>query len=569
MKKILMLTTFLAIYCAFGTDIAELRKSMPDNKIHGYYAWAGENGILKVNIKNFRNPEWKKNFWTKHKKLVETGKRKYLIFEIVFDRNVKRKRLPAAADVEEQFKIIFESTPDAPAYPELVYAIVPSEEHVTADIPVLNYIYDHVKSKYKVPVFQWLSEPLPPVLTLKADGWIFDAYGKRGGNFYRHTQKFVLTGTPVFPILWGAEAGMDGYYKNGWDAIKKNAEEKFPYCQDLNIPILLFSVCKKHGSVNCYMSNKAPFPEMRKFFTAMFAKKFPPVKIAHPDNTFVFSADGAFNYKQNFNAFDFVDRTSVKNTNNLQVTKDGLQFKSTASVEYFFNTPDKTKKLDATFDFDGNLTAEVSLDGKKYKSIKAANNKKVSFNIENSDSFYLRISSNNALLKTMDLTISGEPAKEKCLTLKSDGNGKYFFRENLEQNLFLGTVKTDSDMKNLKISTGNISIYGKQGSATSWIASQKIVFKDKPVKEITLQVPCTSDKRNWNSTVAFGISADGKNPVWQESDHAKRKETIVAVLKSDKPLTHCYLHFKLSNSSGIYRKNVAPAGFSGYILNAN
>lgn len=158
MKKILLMTMFFAFFCISAADIAALRQSMPNNNIHGYYAFPDENGILKVNIKNFRNPEWKKNFWANHKKLVETGKRKYLIFEIVFDRNVKRKRLPAAADVEEQFKIIFESTPDAAAYPELVYAIVPSEEHVTADIPVLNYIYDHVKSKYKVPVFQWLSE---------------------------------------------------------------------------------------------------------------------------------------------------------------------------------------------------------------------------------------------------------------------------------------------------------------------------------------------------------------------------------------------------------------------------
>ena len=560
---------FFAFFCISAADIAALRQSMPNNNIHGYYAFPDENGILKLKVKSFRNSEWKKNFWKNHRKLTKAGKRKYLIWEIIFDKTAKKKRLPATADVAEQFKTIFESTPDVPTYPELVYAIVPSEEHVGSDIPVLNYIYNHVKTTYKVPVFQWLSEPLPPVLTLKADGWIFDAYGKKGGDFYRHTQKFVLYGTPVFPILWGAEAGMGGYYKDGWDSIKKNAEEKFSYCQDLNLPILLFSVCKKHGSVGCYMSNKAPFPEMRKFFADMFVKKFPPVKITHPNNTFVFSADGNFNYKQDFNTFDFVDRTLIKNTNNLQVTKDGLHFKSTAFIEYFFDTPDKTKNLDVFFEFDGNLTAAISFDGKEYKSIKAASSKKISFNLENSDRFYLRINSNNALLKTMNLNISGEPAKEKCLILKSDKTGKYFFKENLEQNLFLGTVKTDSDMKNLRISVGNIRIYGKQGSAASWIASQKIVFKDKPVKEITLQVPCTSDKRNWNSTVAFGISADGKNPIWQESDHAKRKQTIVAVLKSDKPLTYCYLHFKLSNSSGIYRKNVSPAGFSGYILNAN
>ena len=215
------------------------------------------------------------------------------------------------------------------------------------------------------------------------------------------------------------------------------------------------------------------------------------------------------------------------------------------------------------------MTAAISFDGKEYKSIKAASGEKISFDLESSDRFYLRINSDNALLKTMDLNISGEPAKEKCLILKSDENGKYFFKENLEQNLFLGTVKTDSDMKNLRISVGNIRIYGKQGSATSWIASQKIIFKDNPVKEITLQVPCTSDKRNWNSTVAFGISAEGKNPVWQEGNPAKRKQTIIAVLKSEKPLTHCYLHFKLKNGSGIYRKNVCPSGFSGYLLNAN
>ena len=38
MKKILLLTTFFAICCAFGTDIAELRKNLAD-QISGSVRW--------------------------------------------------------------------------------------------------------------------------------------------------------------------------------------------------------------------------------------------------------------------------------------------------------------------------------------------------------------------------------------------------------------------------------------------------------------------------------------------------------------------------------------------------
>ena len=569
MKKILLFITFCLIFSLKAVDISALRNVMPDNKVHGYYAWVDENGILKVNLKSLRDPEKKRIFWENHKKEVNEGKRKYVIFEIIFDKMVKGRRLPAIEDVEEQFKVLFESSPGVQTYPELVYAVVASEENVGRDVPVLNHIYDTVKKKWNVPVFQWLSEPLPPDSRLKADGWVYDAYGKKGEDFYRHTQKFVLTGTPVYPIIWAAEAGLDGYYKAGWNVIKKNAEEKFAICQDLDLPVFLFAVCKKHGSVNCYRSNKAPFPEMRKFFDGLFSKKFAAPVLSYPENIFIIPAGGVFKYFCKFDNSGFVDRVLIKNTRNLKLSNDGLKFKGAATVGYRFDSPDKLKEIGVTLNFAGNIEVGISFDGKKYQFKKAENNRKLSFPAAETGKFYMTIKSDNADLKTLSLEVVGTPSAEKQLTVSADSQGKYFYQERLQQNLFLSTINTTSDMKNLSIRPGNISIFGKKGSSTTWEASQKIVFNGTPVKNIILQVPCHANKSSWNAYVTFGISADGKNPVWKTSDHSKRNQTVTVEFYSEKPLNQCYLHFKLYNFSGVFKQNVAPAGFSGYVLKAD
>jgi hypothetical protein len=82
---------------------------------------------------------------------------------------------------------------------DLIYPVCPCEENVTWNngLAILNALYDRITSRWKLPCYQWLTAPDPPHGKLKADGWIFAAYGFDYESFRRHLAKFVLTGKPV------------------------------------------------------------------------------------------------------------------------------------------------------------------------------------------------------------------------------------------------------------------------------------------------------------------------------------------------------------------------------------
>ncbi|MBE6374440.1 MAG: hypothetical protein E7055_20550, partial [Lentisphaerae bacterium] len=527
-----MRTFFLLCAAVFsislsGSEISTLRETMPDSRITGYYAWdKGENGIVKTAIKNFRNPEYKKRFWENHKRLVNERKRRYVIFEVVFDKTPPKRRLPAMEDVEEQFKVLFESTPEAAAYPETVYAVVPSEEHTGKDIPLLNHIYKTVKKNWNIPVFQWLSEPLEPTHALEADGWIFDAYSISGDVFYRHCQKFMLTRKPVFPVIWAAEPGTAKYYKDGWTAVQKNAEQKITFCKELNLPIFLFAVCRRHGSVNCWMSSKKPFPEMRAFFQQQFAAPHKELTIPHPENLFYIPPDGVYVWTQDFSAFSVADHAMLRNMGAMGIRGIGLEFladsKQVSALEWKFYSPDDLKEAVFTFTFSGNAPETgYSFDGKTWQDRRLADDGKAVVPLTGKRAFYFRIRGDGMILRKMECQIKGVPNPVKQVTMTPDADGIYRLTETLEHNRFLETIQSDSGRNQLLIRKGSIGILGKKGYSSRWSAMQKIVFAGHPVKKIRLKVKCFADAGNWKCSVTAGLSADGKKEVRKMTDPAK------------------------------------------------
>ena len=575
MRTIFLLCTAVFSISLSGFEKSTLRETMPDSRITGHYAWdKGGNGIVKVAIKKFRDPEYKKKFWENHKKLVNEQKRRYVIFEVVFDKTPPKRRLPAMEDVEAQFKLLFESTPEAAAYPETVYAVVPSEEHTGKDIPLLNHIYKTVKKNWNVPVFQWLSEPLEPRHTLDADGWIFDAYSISGPAYYRHCQKFMLTRKPVFPVIWAAEPGMAGYYKDNWPAVQKNAEQKISFCKDLNLPIFLFAVCRRHGSVNCWMSSRKPFPEMRAFFQRQLAAPHAGLVIPHPENLFSIPSGGVYGWTQDFSAFSLADHAVLRNIAGMGIRRDGLEFLPESNpvpgLEWKFSSPNDLKEAVFRFAFTGNSPETgYSFDGKTWRDQRLSKEGETVVPLSGQKSFYFRIRGTGTVLHKMECLVKGVPSPAKQVILSADADGTYRLKENLEHNRFLETVRSDSDRKQLLIRKGSIGILGKKGYSAHWNATQKIVFSGKPVNKIRLKVRCSADSRNWKCSVSAGLSVEGKKDVRKITDPASTR-TQILVFELDVPegTPCCSLHFGLVNASGVFRAGVAPGRFFGYELEA-
>ncbi len=568
------LKMFFAVFLTNSAVLMSYGQSMPDSSVKGFYAW-GEtpHGILKVSLKRFKDPEYKKKFWEEQKVLHDSGKRKFMILELIFDNTLPKTRLPSPKNAEEEINLFFKESPGVMTYPDVVYAIVLSEEHTGKDIPVLNHIYSYVKKHWNVPVFQWLSEPLEPTHALLADGWIFDAYSIPNDAFYRHCQKFILTGKPVFPVLWAAEPGMDGYYKDGIEAMKKDAEQAVACCKSLNLPIFLFAVCRQHGSVGCWMSNKAPFPEIRAFFDGLIALPTTESVIPHPGNEFSIPKNGTYVWAQDFSAFSFVNYALLRNPAAMKITKNGLEFlqnsKKTPGIEWKFSAQDQLTEAFLVFTFTGKtLEVGYSFDGKIWRDQRLRDGEKVSFPLTGKQSFYFRVQGEDVLLKKMELQVKGIPNPLKHVTLSNDADGKYRLTEKMEQNRFLETIQTDSEPEQLLIRKGSIGILGKKGYPNQWRATQKLVFSKNTVKKIRLNVLCSADAKNWNCSVEAGISADGKNVLMKKTEPAKRRQTLNLELDVPEGASHCFLHFTLTNGSGVSRPDIAPGVLFGYELEA-
>ncbi|MCE5240347.1 hypothetical protein LLH23_17925 [bacterium] len=112
----------------------------------------------------------------------------------------------------------------------------------------LNAIYDHVKSKYGGPVYQWYSMPMGPRWDQKADGWMLDAYGMDYATFRRHLMRFLVLGKPVV-VCVNATPGVNTF---------QCSQEQVRVCEEFNVPVFYFGVHSKLGSVNYWLSTDHP-----------------------------------------------------------------------------------------------------------------------------------------------------------------------------------------------------------------------------------------------------------------------------------------------------------------------
>ncbi len=159
-------------------------------------------------------------------------------------------------------------------------------------------------------------------------------------------------------------------------------------------------------------------------------------------------------------------------------------------------------------------------------------------------------------------------AQPQPLTLKA-ANGVYSYQEKLQKpEDFIKNLHKATPKQPLIVQKGAIRLQGRKGGAIKYEAVQKVVFDGGKVKNIKLQLNGFADKTNWACYFMAGISVDGKTVKMITSDPKKKGQTVTAELNVPEGTAECYLHFTLGNSSGVFRKGVAPASMSGYKLTA-
>ena len=142
--------------------------------------------------------------------------------------------------------------------PDRLFAVTPCEENVTWDgqLAVQDAIAKHLKAKYGVKTYQWLSEPLMPKLAMQADGWVFDAYCVTDPAAFRsHLEGFLLTGVPVVPCLWGSGRFCNYHKAKTWEDLTRFTVERMDICRSFNLPLVMFCVAGKMGSTGLWFKD--------------------------------------------------------------------------------------------------------------------------------------------------------------------------------------------------------------------------------------------------------------------------------------------------------------------------
>ena len=593
-QLILMFTVAILAYPSFSNAEDMKKTERMDRHYTGFYSWIEpewKTGILKIFLRNKADIERKKRFWKNIKKRHDAGLYSHYIYIIYFEKDKKKKRkykIPSWDKARKMLDEFFTSTPECPTYPDYLFAVCPPEENITwgGQIQLQNKVHDYLSDKYKLKVYQWLSDPLGPRLDIKADGWILDAYSLKGEKFYRHLNKFLLYGKPVVPIIWAAEPGLDNYFKDGGlNAIFKATEVKFDYCRELNLPVVLFACSKKLGSVNIWMhSKKSPFPELREFFFAQLKKLSSNDVIAAPHHVVpVYECCGdkqnRFAQEIKFNRFDFVNYCLIDNVHNLHLDKTGLHYRGgdndKTTLKWCFEASTSFIKSNVILSYHKKDMKDIKLEySKDCKVWQIAQEEDSKFNLktDKDSKIYLRITlrGGQALLRNMRFNAELTPVVIKPVTLKRQDN-HWFFEENFETNKFIHYM-TYEPSEQLLIKKGHIGIEGRKGYGVTWSATQKIEVP-QAVSKVSLIANCYADKRNRGGVVKIGISADGKNIIKEQKTFSRKTKNKRFLLETEvsfpQKTKSFYIHLTLKNGSGIYVKNRSAANIYNYKIIAN
>ncbi len=230
-----------------------------DQNDYSYYRFPGKGETFVVTTAWLTtNAVKRQEFW----KRVAADKVP-VIYQLIFPRK-KGWRWVLPETAEEAIAAIdgfFAPDDGVTPCPEKLFAVTPAEENITwaGQLAVQDAIAKHLKDKYGVKTYQWLTEPLRPTLAIQADGWVFDAYSVTDpATFYAHIESFILTGLPVVPCLW-ASGKWGGWFKEKtWDDLTRYTVERMDMCRALNLPVLVFAVTGP-GSVAQWFS-KASTP---------------------------------------------------------------------------------------------------------------------------------------------------------------------------------------------------------------------------------------------------------------------------------------------------------------------
>ena len=262
MKRVIVISSALLLCLGTGVPAADGLRDYPNPGYHRMGVYAGgprayfDYSLSKMSLNDtFPN---KKKFWAERKAAADNprrgGESPHTVFTIfcgIRDGQpfeVCRRRIDAWLKPE----------PGIPTYPETIPAICLDEENITSRFGLLDRLARHIRDNYRIPVFQWFTDPAGPSTALTADGWVWDSYGWSPERFRRHVMAFVLMGKPVICIPWASDPHWPQWTQYPSTTALINREwHQFTTCMEFNVSTAPFCVAGP-GAMNPWLGSDTP-----------------------------------------------------------------------------------------------------------------------------------------------------------------------------------------------------------------------------------------------------------------------------------------------------------------------
>ena len=173
--------------------------------------------------------------------------------------------------IRRRFDAWLKPEPGIPTYPQAISAICLDEENPSSRSKMMDALARHIRNNYKIPVFQWYTDPFGPNTNVTADGWVWDSYGWSPSRYRRHAMGFVLMGKPAICTPWATDPKWPQWTQYPSTAAMINREwHQFTTCMEFNISTAPFCVAGP-GAMNPWLGSGSP--DMKLLRSALRSKR--------------------------------------------------------------------------------------------------------------------------------------------------------------------------------------------------------------------------------------------------------------------------------------------------------
>ena len=528
-------------------------------------------GMLKVDLRETPDPARKKIFWEGLRAKAESRNARRMIYQLNFTRPDGWKyKLPPIETAKKQLDAWFRSDDNVKTSPELIFAVTPSEENITwnGQTDLMNQIGDYIRGELKIPVYQWISEPLLPSLEIRADGWILDAYSLATSSFYSHLEAFILYGKPVVPVLWASGHFNKYFSQMDFAELTEFSRTRMDYCRVLKLPVIIFAVTQKpYGSVSAWFGKAETAAEQqyrdffRKYLVEMQTSDAPATMVPEKEIWLVVQPDGTGREVVNLKDFASAHDTVFDSPYNWLMTEEGLKLRA-ANGKIAWNLSSSGKINEAQLILKYRLAqGKAKFAGtellREETEIKVAlgdfEKKEVALEAEG-----------ELVLQSLEIVFKGKFEKI-ARELKPGKDGVLTTTAGFEDGSFISSlVSKESRCSVVEINKNGIIQRGVNGYPSSSILTQEIAL---PGTKGTFKVRASiyASSRNYASSVKAILSFDGKTSVAEAiSDPGKSWQDIEVTANVSSSTKQVYLTWILSVSCGVATPDKTPAYVKNY-----